>query len=368
MLNRRNGASLLASNLEHGQATIRLVMTTSIFTLMLLINMYDTAIKLPGLVVMMAFYIFAIVQYLWIRLQPTRVDNTRKFIAILADQSFVSGIAILGGESAALFHFVFLWISVGNGMRFGKKYMYLSNLAGTIGFTNVLMFSPYWHGMWSVGIGVIIGLNLIPPYVAGLIKKLEDAHNELTHIVSHDPLTGLLNRRELGMRITAAMARTGRNQQYMALIYLDLDGFKEVNDEAGHAAGDRLLQNIAEKVGNRLRKGDTFIRLGGDEFIVIAECLTTPSDASVLAETIIAEVSNTQVSSDDHKKMISTDPANTHNSRTYRVSASAGIAIFSETDDESISADTLLGQADSAMYLSKKSDTSKVTFFRRIPG
>jgi diguanylate cyclase (GGDEF)-like protein len=364
MLNRANGNSLHACKLEHGQAVIRLVMTTSIFTLMLIISKYDNAIQLPGLMVMMAFYIFAIGQYLWIKLQPSRPDNIRKFIAILADQSFVSGIAILGGESAALFHFVFLWISVGNGIRFGEKYMYLSNLAGTIGFVNVLIFSPYWHGMWSVGIGVIIGLNLIPPYVARLIKKLEDAHTELAHIVSHDPLTGLLNRRELEMRVAAAMARTGRSKQCMALIYLDLDGFKEVNDEAGHAAGDRLLQGIAKKVANRLRKGDTFIRLGGDEFIVIAECLTAPSDASVLAETIIAEVADTQVSSDGHRKMISADSAKTLDSRTYRVSASAGIAIFSETDDESISAEMLLGHADSAMYQSKKSEYGKVTFFR----
>lgn len=365
MLNETIG-SVLSGNLERGQARIRLVLCTSIFLLMLLINTFVNTIQIPGLILMAIYYVFAVGQYLWIALLPARHARVRKIFAIAADQSFIAGISILGGQSAPLFHFVALWVSVGNGIRFGRQYMYLSNVLGTIGFLSVITFSPYWREMWTAGIGVIIGLNLIPPYVARLIKKLEDTQTQLAYIVSHDPLTGLLNRRELLMRVDAAMARTTRHRQSMALIYLDLDGFKEVNDEAGHAAGDRLLQSIAKKVGERLRKGDTFIRLGGDEFIVLAEGLKMPSDASILAETIITEVEATRISSDAHRNNTSAEHQAVHNSREYGVSASVGIAIFSGTEGECISAEDLLGQADSAMYLSKKSGEKKITFFASV--
>lgn len=368
MLNEKSGSGAITSDHERTQSSVRLIMTSSIFLLMLFINSFQHTIHRPGLILMAVYYVFAVGQYFWIRLQPDAHHHPRKIFAIFADQSFVAGIAILGGESASYFHFVALWVSIGNGIRYGSKYMYLSNLVGTLGFTSVIIFSPYWREMWTVGVGVIIGLNLIPPYVAKLIRTLEDTQKELAHIVSHDSLTGLLNRRELEMRVTAAMARTSRHQQCMALIYLDLDGFKDVNDEAGHAAGDRLLQSIAKKVGERLRKGDTFIRLGGDEFIVLAEGLKTPSDASILAETIITEVEATRISSDAHRKNTSADDQKVHNSQEYGVSASVGIAIFSGMEGECISAEDLLCQADSAMYLSKKGgeNKNKITFFPSV--
>jgi len=366
MLNKKPGSGATMNNHERTQSSVRLIMTSSIFLLMLFINSFQHTIHRPGLILMAVYYVFAVGQCFWIRLQPDAHHHPRKVFAIFADQSFVAGIAILGGESASYFHFVALWVSIGNGIRFGRQYMYLSNLIGTLGFTSVIIFSSYWREMWTVGVGVIIGLNLIPPYVAKLIKTLEDTQKELAHIVSHDPLTGLLNRRELLMRVDAAMARTTRHRQCMALIYLDLDGFKEVNDEAGHAAGDRLLQSIAKKVGERLRKGDTFIRLGGDEFIVLAEGLKMPSDASILAETIITEVEATRISSDAHRNNTAAEHQAIHDSREYGVSASVGIAIFSGTEGECISAEDLLGQADSAMYLSKKSGEKKITFFPSV--
>jgi diguanylate cyclase (GGDEF)-like protein/PAS domain S-box-containing protein len=135
-----------------------------------------------------------------------------------------------------------------------------------------------------------LATNLLSdPNVGGIIvnsrditerKALED---QLTHQAFHDPLTGLANRALFHDRVSHALARSLRQDQPLAVLFLDLDNFKTVNDSLGHAAGDQLLVGIAARLATSLRSGDTIARLGGDEFAVLLEDITGESDAAGVA-------------------------------------------------------------------------------------
>ena len=109
-----------------------------------------------------------------------------------------------------------------------------------------------------------------------LIKAHEQ---QLEHIAHYDALTGLPNRVLLADRLQQAMSQTQRRSQRLAVVYLDLDGFKAINDRHGHDIGDQLLMQLARRMRDTLRDSDTLARLGGDEFVAVLMDLTTPRPA-----------------------------------------------------------------------------------------
>jgi diguanylate cyclase (GGDEF)-like protein/PAS domain S-box-containing protein len=159
------------------------------------------------------------------------------------------------------------------------------------------------------------------------------AEAKLTEMALHDGLTGLPNRLLLLDRVNHALARSMRRVSSVAVLFLDLDRFKVVNDSKGHAAGDVLLIAAAERLQRALRPNDTVARLGGDEFVVLCEDLNAPSEASAVARRLLRALS----------RPVDLD------GREVVVTASIGIAI----GQPGSSADTLLRQADTAMYQAK---------------
>lgn len=157
-----------------------------------------------------------------------------------------------------------------------------------------------------------------------------------------DPLTGLPNRRMLMHRLASAQRRACRNQSLMALAVLDLDGFKAVNDELGHACGDQRLLQAATAIRGAVRDVDTVARLGGDEFVVILEELRTEHEVKAVLERIVRAVHTS---------------ANTDGD-IYRITASVGATIYPLDFSDP---DLLLQHADKAMYLSKRSGGNQAT-------
>jgi diguanylate cyclase (GGDEF)-like protein len=188
--------------------------------------------------------------------------------------------------------------------------------------------------------------NLATSYlvVAADRDTARHAQDELAHRATHDPLTDLPTRWMFFEHVTHALAGLARRSGQVGVLFLDLDGLKQVNDTFGHLAGDRLLTTAAERVRAALRPTDILARLGGDEFVVLLENLTQPADAERVAQRILDEL---------------TVPYRPQG-RTINTSASIGIAT---TDDPHQSADALVLQADSAMYRAKEAGRGRYEVF-----
>ena len=182
---------------------------------------------------------------------------------------------------------------------------------------------------------------------AGLEAEIVErrrADQRVQHLTHHDALTGLPNRTLLADRVGQAIARGHRSGSKTALIFLDLDRFKIVNDSLGHTTGDLLLQAVAARLSACLRNEDTAARLGGDEFIVSLPDVEDAAEAAAVASRILAELSR-PVTVAGH---------------VLHAECSIGIALFPDDGD---SADTLIRNADTAMYHAKESGRANYQFF-----
>ena len=175
------------------------------------------------------------------------------------------------------------------------------------------------------------------------ITERIEAQEALTHNALHDPLTGLPNRSLLLDRIEVALARSARIGKSVAVLFLDLDRFKLINDSRGHAVGDEVLREVAERLRAAVRPSDTVGRLGGDEFVVICEDGVAAWEATVLGERLIRTLEM---------------PFQVEGGEVF-VNVSIGIAIA----EESASADDLLRDADVAMYQAKQRGRARCEFF-----
>src|ERR1700730_1091864 len=167
----------------------------------------------------------------------------------------------------------------------------------------------------------------------------------MSYLAQHDSLTDLPNRILLNDRITQAISLAHRHRQKLALLFLDVDRFKHVNDSLGHEVGDRLLQSVARRLHACVRSSDTLSRQGGDEFVILLSEIAHQLDAAVCADKILAAL-NTPHIIDQHE---------------LHLTASIGIAIYPEDGQD---AQTLLKNADFAMYHAKDSGRSNYQFFR----
>jgi diguanylate cyclase (GGDEF)-like protein/PAS domain S-box-containing protein len=156
----------------------------------------------------------------------------------------------------------------------------------------------------------------------------------ISHLAFHDFLTDLPNRVLLRDRITQAIALAIRNDKQLAVLFIDLDGFKRVNDQLGHAVGDELIRSVALRLGASVRDSDTVSRRGGDEFVVLLSEVAHAKNAALTAAKIIAAVAVPHEVFD----------------RKLRVTASVGVAVYPL---DGANADALLKSADTAMYEAK---------------
>jgi diguanylate cyclase (GGDEF)-like protein/PAS domain S-box-containing protein len=171
--------------------------------------------------------------------------------------------------------------------------------------------------------------------------KLKEDH--LRYLAYHDPLTGLSNRKFFAEQLYESLHWAQHNNLLLGLLFIDLDGFKQVNDTLGHERGDRLLMTIAGRLSNSLRASDTVSRLGGDEFTVILRAIPNVQIAAKVAEKILSSIT----------KPIVLD------GYTIRVSASIGISVYPYNSQDS---ETLMKQADTAMYRAKRLGKNRYEF------
>lgn len=184
-------------------------------------------------------------------------------------------------------------------------------------------------------------------YVALLsdITPLKEYEKQLEHIAHYDALTGLPNRVLLADRLQQARTQSQRHGKQLAVVFLDLDGFKATNDTHGHEVGDRLLTTIASRVKQSMREGDTFARLGGDEFVAVLQDLSDTDMANALFGRLLSCAAQPALI-DDIK---------------IQVSASVGVTFYPQATD--VTAEQLLRQADQAMYRAKQAGKNRFHIF-----
>ena len=164
-------------------------------------------------------------------------------------------------------------------------------------------------------------------------KRTEVAMHNMAY---HDSLTGLPNRILLNDRLEMALAKAKRSKKQIAVLFIDFDGFKKINDSLGHDIGDKLLQAVGARLKSCLREEDTVARLGGDEFVLILPEIPTREATGILADKLLETIR----------------PPFTFGGHEVKITLSIGISLFPENGDTS---KTLLKRADEALYLAKNS-------------
>ncbi len=221
------------------------------------------------------------------------------------------------------------------------------------------ILTPWYQSWWFLTLCVLMGGCAIAGVVwlrtlsaqrkERELQRLKAAHDEIRNLAFFDPLTGLPNRRLLLDRLRQTLAGSTRTKHKRALLFVDLDNFKTLNDTQGHHIGDLLLQEVARRITVRIRESDTVARLGGDEFVVMLNDLSEVSEqaaaqAKTIAEQLIAVIDEPFVL-DGHQ---------------CRSSASVGITVFG---DPHSSTNEVLQQADLAMYQAKADGRNTIRFF-----
>jgi diguanylate cyclase (GGDEF)-like protein/PAS domain S-box-containing protein len=190
------------------------------------------------------------------------------------------------------------------------------------------------------------------------ITERKQAEEQIRNLAFYDTLTQLPNRRMLDDRLNQAMAASKRSGRYGALMFLDMDNFKPLNDRHGHGAGDLLLKEVARRIGSCVRKMDTVARFGGDEFVVMLSELDTDkkcsiSQAGIVAEKIRAILDKPYVLTLHHE-------GDTATTLEYHCTSSIGAVMFINHEDRP---SDLLDRADMVMYQAKESGRNRVHFF-----
>jgi diguanylate cyclase (GGDEF)-like protein len=221
------------------------------------------------------------------------------------------------------------------------------------------ILTPWYRSWWFVIICVLIPMLAAAALIRNRmveiarrereVKRLMEAHEAIRNLSFFDTLTGLPNRRMLLDRLTKTLAASARTGRLRALLFVDLDNFKSVNDTLGHQTGDLLLQEVSRRLAASIREADTVARLGGDEFAVMLEDLSPAADTAAAHAETVAE-----------KILAATSQPYTLAGHECLTASSIGIAVFGDGDD---SAHGVLQQAEIALYQAKAAGGNTVRFF-----
>ncbi|BAV33779.1 hypothetical protein SCL_1471 [Sulfuricaulis limicola] len=297
------------------------------------------------------FVLAAIGIFLLVIIQP-EASPPRRLAGMVLDFSATSYFMYVMEDMGFVFFAVYLWVTIGNGLRYGARYLFMAMTASIASFSIVLANSSYWREQWGFSAGLLVGLVGLPLYLSSLLKQLGKQHDELKKLyeqmarhATHDSLTNLPNRKHFHDQLAVTIASAKQEKQTFTVLYLDLDGFKAINDDLGHAIGDQLIEKTARRLEHCVRKGDMVARVGGDEFIVLLQDVVS-SDVSKIAEKIIENLSKPLMLAD----------------RSLSITTSIGVATYPH---DGVDINALIHSADIAMYEAKRNGKNGYRIFSR---
>lgn len=241
--------------------------------------------------------------------------------------------------------FVPLYVTIagGNGLRYGSRYLYVALGLSIVGFGLGCAPNPFWAHNRMIEGGLLASIAGIPPFLAILLRRAERAnahlrslYTEMERLASHDVLTGLPNSKMLYGRLEQSLNLAERHGRVLAVLFLDLDNFKQINDEQGHVAADAVLKEVARRLSGCVRRSDLVARLGGDEFVIVLSELRHVQNTSFVAEKLIQTLAGQPVEVEGVP---------------VRVTTSLGIAAY---PSGGTTAEQLVRNADAAMYQAKQ--------------
>jgi diguanylate cyclase (GGDEF)-like protein len=298
----------------------------------------DTS-RLDTLGIMALYVAYGALTWLSVRIHP-RTSFLRLTVTTILDQSLIFTALALGSRAALPLLPIVFWFLVGAGCRYGKRPLILSCAIAIAGLAGLMIWEPWWRFNRPAGAGLLLAVIAMSFYLFLFVNKLERR-------AATDPLTGLLNRTSLE-RIVGQMPPLARPQDDTgALLVIDLDGFKQVNDSFGHSAGDDLLQQFARALLQLSRRGDAVARLGGDEFVIFAHHVADKASATLIADRIHTAIESIR------------------SAAGHPVSVSASIGIYLRTDTQRaqpLSATEAFRLADHAMYAAKARGRRQTVF------
>lgn len=208
----------------------------------------------------------------------------------------------------------------------------------------VLIHCEWFNSVLTDDQGQVVSIMSLVQDVSERVQMVE----QMRELAEHDSLTGLLNRSAFRLQMERALRRARNTQELVALLFIDLDGFKKVNDTLGHGAGDDVLREVARRVTRSVRAADIVARLGGDEFVVLLESPATAAVADEVSSRILVALS------DEYAFEGMTDPA-----LIPKVGASIGVALYTPQESH---VDSLFKRADAAMYDAKRAGKGCVRY------
>lgn len=338
------GAAQDLPSLEWGQAKLRLLsagFATAFFTAVGLSGVSDIPHWRLAVFLAIGFLALSTAWAWWVRRYPGDIP-VRRLGAALVDSLMVSFATYLGGPMGIVFYPLFLQTIVGHAMRFGMRSLRIASTSGALGFGVVIFASEHWHEKPLVALALWLGLLILPLYYHRLVQRLQDAKsvlerelNKTVYAATHDPLTGLANRGYFVQRLEELIEGSRRSRERFALLYLDLDGFKPINDALGHAAGDQVLVDVASVLKHCARNSDLAARLGGDEFSLLVREVADEKSLDTLVRRILIGIRETGQRLPESSAL----------------SASVGISLYPTHGTD---AGELLTAADRAMYRAKR--------------
>lgn len=309
-------------------------------TAALWINWYLYDVSLTTTLIVSAYWFFSIFWILLVKRKPGHFV-VRRIISIIGDLGISSFTVSQSGPLGFAFYPIFLWIIVGNGVRFGQKYLFFALAVGVVGLSFVISTSEIWQENVYVSLGLLSGLIILPLFYLTMLNRLHSMNEQLKfqlakteYTATHDGLTALTNRRHFYVRLEDEIKWAERHQSVFAVIYIDLDGFKQINDTLSHQAGDQLLIKVGQILTSSVRETDVVARLGGDEFIILLRTNSELLRVEPVLDRVLTDLRATNEMF-DHK---------------MNVSASIGVSFYPAN---ACTAEELISKADYAMYQAK---------------
>jgi len=297
-----------------------------------------------GLLLPTLYLLFIIIYLIGILVFPTLCAKSRKYSLTLIHTSFLTLAIANANEYGVIAVPMYLWLIMASGIRFGPRYLYFAITITTINMMLLITFHPYWHEEFMMSIAVLFSLILVPFSYIGVVTRMHKANailrdnlKQMRYQAKHDFLTGLPNRAYLQSELLQKISDTEVKSGDFALIFIDLDGFKKVNDSLGHHIGDEILKEVGKRLREVSRNPHFVARLGGDEFVILFDA---KDSLQRLLEEILTTLSNPYI----HK--------------VDTISASIGVAYYDAyayayADDAELCASQLKKEADAAMYQAK---------------